>query len=209
MDIALIKTSTLKPYEQNPRLNKVAVSKIKQSIKEYGFRQPIVVDENMVILAGHTRLAASLELQLKEVPVHIAKGLSEAQKKAFRIMDNKSAEFAIWDKALLKDELLAIADLDFDMTLTGFDLSDINKLTADALLNLPDEAEDNFLLADASTDKFQPSNVRLFQLFFNTETEIEFREMCTRLQEYHHLDNISDTVFKVIEDASKTLKSKS
>jgi hypothetical protein len=142
------------------------------------------------------------------VPVHIAKGLSEAQKKAFRIMDNKSAEFAIWDKALLKDELLAIADLDFDMTATGFDLSDINKLTADALLNLPNENDDDdLLLEDESVDNFQPSNVRLFQLFFNTETEKIFREMCRQLQEYYHLDNISDTVYKVIEDANKSIKS--
>jgi ParB-like chromosome segregation protein Spo0J len=162
----------------------------------------------MIILAGHTRLAASIELQLKQVPVHIAKGLSEAQKKAFRIMDNKSAEFAIWDKALLKDELLAIADLDFDMTATGFDLSDINKLTADALLNLPNENDDDdLLLEDESVDNFQPSNVRLFQLFFNTETEKIFREMCRQLQEYYHLDNISDTVYKVIEDANKSIKS--
>jgi hypothetical protein len=123
-------------------------------------------------------------------------------------MDNKSAEFAIWDKALLKDELLAIADLDFDMTATGFDLSDINKLTADALLNLPNENDDDdLLLEDESVDNFQPSNVRLFQLFFNTETEKIFREMCRQLQEYYHLDNISDTVYKVIEDANKSIKS--
>lgn len=203
-----MKPSSLKNYENNPRINKTAIAKIKQSIKEYGFRQPIVVDEDMIILAGHTRLAASIELQLKQVPVHIAKGLSEAQKKAFRIMDNKSAEFAIWDKALLKDELLAIADLDFDMTATGFDLSDINKLTADALLNLPNENDDDdLLLEDESVDNFQPSNVRLFQLFFNTETEKIFREMCRQLQEYYHLDNISDTVYKVIEDANKSIKS--
>lgn len=209
MEIQLLKPSSLKNYEKNPRINKNAVAKIKQSLREYGFRQPIVVDEDMVILAGHTRLAASLELQLKKVPVHIAKGLSEAQKKSYRIMDNKSAEIADWNTGLLKDELIAIGDLDFDMTLTGFDLGEINKITADQLLSFAsevDDEEDNDI--DDITD-YAPSNVKLVQLFYNTETEERFRNMAKELQSFYKLDNLSDVVYKVIEDASKTIKSKS
>lgn len=207
MEIELLKPSSLINYDKNPRINKNAVAKIKQSIKEYGFRQPIVVDEDMIILAGHTRLAASIELHLKQVPVHIAKGLSEVQKKAYRIMDNKSAEFADWDTGLLKEELMAIGDLDFDMTLTGFDLGEINKLTANELLNFAGELGDDDDIDDL-TD-YSSSNVKLVQLFYNTDTEVKFREMANSLQTIYKLDNLSDVVYKVLEDASTIIKSKS
>ena len=207
MEIELLKPSSLINYDKNPRINKNAVAKIKQSIKEYGFRQPIVVDEDMIILAGHTRLAASIELHLKQVPVHIAKGLTEVQKKAYRIMDNKSAEFADWDTGLLKEELMAIGDLDFDMTLTGFDLGEINKLTANELLNFAGELGDDDDIDDL-TD-YSPSNVKLVQLFYNTDTEVKFREMANNLQTIYKLDNLSDVVYKVLEDASTIIKSKS
>ena len=207
MEIELLKPSSLINYDKNPRINKNAVAKIKQSIKEYGFRQPIVVDEDMIILAGHTRLAASIELHLKQVPVHIAKGLTEVQKKAYRIMDNKSAEFADWDTGLLKEELMAIGDLDFDMTLTGFDLGEINKLTANELLNFAGELGDDDDIDDL-TD-YSPSNVKLVQLFYNTDTEVKFREMANSLQTIYKLDNLSDVVYKVLEDASTIIKSKS
>lgn len=208
MEIELLKPSSLINYDKNPRINKTAIAKIKQSLKEYGFRQPIVVDEDMIILAGHTRLAASIELHLKQVPVHIAKGLTEAQKKAYRIMDNKSAEFADWDTGLLKDELMAIGDLDFDMTLTGFDLGEINKLTANELLNFASAVDDEDDDVDDLTD-YSPSNVKLVQLFYNTDTEVKFREMANSLQTIYKLDNLSDVVYKVLEDASTIIKSKS
>ena len=124
-------------------------------------------------------------------------------------MDNKSAEIADWDTGLLKDELIAIGDLDFDMTLTGFDLGEINKITADQLLSFAsevDDEEDNDV--DDITD-YAPSNVKLVQLFYNTETEERFRNMAKELQSFYKLDNLSDIVYKVIEDASKTIKSKS
>ena len=117
MKIELVNPDTLINYDKNPRKNIHAVAKIKDSIKEFGFRQPIVVDEKNIILVGHTRLLAAKELGLKEVPIHKALGLTDAQKKAYRIMDNKSAEYADWDKNLLKSELLDLADADFDMNL--------------------------------------------------------------------------------------------
>ena len=88
----------------NPRDNKRSVDKVVESIRSYGWKVPIVVDEDMVILAGHTRLKAAKFLSMSEVPVHIAKDLSEEQKKAFRIMDNKAQDFSEWDKSLLSKE---------------------------------------------------------------------------------------------------------
>lgn len=94
MKIRQVPLSKIIPYEKNPRRNKKAVAKVVDSIKEFGFRQPIVVDEDFVILAGHTRLQAAQKLELAKAPVHVAEGLSEDQKRAYRIMDNRSAEEA-------------------------------------------------------------------------------------------------------------------
>lgn len=94
------------PYARNARnIGSIAIDKVAASIKEFGFRQPIVVDEDGVVIAGHTRLAAAKQLGIKEVPVHVAKGLTAAQVKAYRLMDNRSHEEAVWDDDLLRIEL--------------------------------------------------------------------------------------------------------
>lgn len=98
------------------------------SIQEFGFRQPIVVDEDNVILVGHTRLAAAQQLGLDQIPVHFAKGLSEAQKKAYRLMDNRSAEIAKWDWDLLPLEVGELETLDFDLSLTGFSEDELSAM---------------------------------------------------------------------------------
>jgi len=126
MKIELVKPDSIKPYDKNPRKNIHAIDLIKQSIKEFGFRQPIVVDEKNIILVGHTRLLASKELGLKEVPIHRAEGLTDNQKKAYRIMDNKSAETADWDYDLLKLEIMDMPD-EFKI-LTGFEEDEIENL---------------------------------------------------------------------------------
>ena len=131
MKIQTIDIDKLVPYARNPRNNAFSVDKVASSIKEFGFRQPIVVDEEMVILAGHTRLQASYKLGLKEVPVHIAENLSEEKKKAFRIMDNRSSEDSEWDNDLLALELSDLNNTDFDLEKTGFTQEEI-----DALLTL-------------------------------------------------------------------------
>ena len=111
------------PYNKNPRKNNKAVKEVINSIKEYGFRQPIVVDEDMVIVVGHTRLLAAKQLKMSEVPVHIAKDLNEQQISAYRIADNKTNEFAEWDDALLIEELKTVGDL-----YTGFTGKEIDDL---------------------------------------------------------------------------------
>tara|TARA_Y100001970_G_scaffold68283_1_gene86978 strand:- start:16872 stop:18011 length:1140 start_codon:yes stop_codon:yes gene_type:complete len=148
MKIENLNIEKIKPYEKNPRKNKKAIEKVAKSIDEYGFRQPIVVDEDMIILAGHTRLEAAKKLNLKEVPIHIADGLSEAQKKGFRIMDNRSAQEAEWDMDLLKLELTDLHDLSFDLSLTGLNNDELAGLLSlvnegltdeDAVPDLPEE----------------------------------------------------------------------
>ena len=118
----------LVPYDKNPRLNDDAVEAVARSIQEFGFRQPIVVDEEGVIIIGHTRLKAARKLGLSEVPVHVARGLSPEKIKALRIADNKTAEIAEWNLELLPIELSELQGMDFDLGLLGFDQDELAKL---------------------------------------------------------------------------------
>jgi DNA modification methylase len=120
----------LVPYARNPRNNAKAVDAVKASIAEFGFRQPIVVDENMVVIVGHTRLEAAKALGLQTVPVHVAEGLTPAQARAYRLMDNRSHENAEWDDELLKLEFGDLKLDGFDLDLTGFDAEQLSELLA-------------------------------------------------------------------------------
>jgi ParB-like chromosome segregation protein Spo0J len=116
------------PYPGNPRtISEKAIEKVAASIREFGFRQAIVVDEHGVILAGHARLEAAKRLDLTRVPVHVAKGLTEAQARAFRLADNRVAQETDWTSDLLTDELRALEELGLDLSLTGFDLDEIDR----------------------------------------------------------------------------------
>src|SRR5229473_18538 len=128
MLVELRPITSIRPYPGNPRINDAAVDAVAASIKEFGFRQPIVVDEQGIIIVGHTRYFAALRLGLKKVPVHVARGLTEAQVKAYRIADNKTAELAEWDEARLRQELAELEDLDFDLDLLGFSTDELNVL---------------------------------------------------------------------------------
>ena len=120
MDIKQIKTSELHPYEQNPRKNDSAVGAVAESIKAFGFKVPIVIDRENVIVCGHTRLKAAQKLKLETVPCVIADDLTDEQIQAFRLADNKTAELAEWDVARLALELDDLSA--FDMSKFGFDL---------------------------------------------------------------------------------------
>lgn len=122
MDVVNLKIKDLKPYEKNPRKNDGAVEYVANSIKEFGFKVPIVVDKDNVIVAGHTRYKAAKKLGLKEVPAIVADDLTDEQVKAFRLADNKVAEQAEWDIDLLGEELSDI--LDIDMEDFGFSFSE-------------------------------------------------------------------------------------
>src|SRR5258707_401697 len=116
------------PYVRNARkVPPKAIAKVAASLKEFGFRQPIVVDTAGVIIAGHTRLLAAKQLGLREVPVHVAENLSPAQVKAYRLMDNRSHEETSWDEDLLGLELLDLKGMGVDLDLTGFDSDEIDE----------------------------------------------------------------------------------
>lgn len=118
----------LVPYENNPRVNDYAVKKVLESIKEFGFRNPILVDADMVIIAGHTRREASILAGLSEVPYIIADDLTPDQVKAYRIADNKLAELATWDEDMLKEELWGLQEVDFPLEVMGFTEMDLTNL---------------------------------------------------------------------------------
>ena len=112
---------SLTPDPKNPRKNDAAVPGVKESIKTFGFRVPIVIDKEGHIIAGHTRAKAARELGLEKVPCIVADQLSEKQLKAFQLADNKTGEYAKWDNALLIQELDDLSGV-FDMTVFGFNL---------------------------------------------------------------------------------------
>src|SRR5215213_3513303 len=120
MRVELRPIESIKPYPNNPRDNDAAVEAVAASIIEFGFRQPIVVDEQGVVIVGHTRLKAALKLGMTEVPVHVAVGLSDAQARAYRIADNQTATLASFDDAKLVQELMGLQEAGFDLDLTGF-----------------------------------------------------------------------------------------
>ncbi len=133
MKIEIRQIDKIIPYVANPReISKQAVDKVASSLKEFGWRQPIVVDSEGVIIVGHTRLLAAKKLGLKEVPVHIADNLTKAQIKAYRIADNKTGEYSEWNIDFLDTELSALGEMDFDLELTGFDIDEIDKILSQA-----------------------------------------------------------------------------
>ena len=140
MKIEKVKIGKVKPYNNNPRdISKAAIEKVTLSIKEFGFQQPIVVNKNNIIIAGHTRLEAAKQLKLKEVPVVVAKNLSDNQAKAYRLMDNRSGQESNWDKKLLELELSLLNDENINLDLTGFDEVELSKLIVDEKTGLTED----------------------------------------------------------------------
>ena len=129
MKIEIINTEKLIPYENNARMHDNAIEAIKNSIAQFGFKQPIVVDSEMVIIIGHGRLKAAKELGINEVPVHIASNLTPEQAQALRIVDNKTSELSEWDfQRLIIDIEELTSSNEIDLTTLGFDQKELNKL---------------------------------------------------------------------------------
>ena len=141
MQIEETPVESVKPYAGNPRRNETAVAKVAASIREFGFRQPIVVDEKMVVIAGHTRLAAAKVLGLTTVPVHIAHGLSPEKVRAYRLADNRTNEEAEWDIEKLRSELEGLKLDGVDLSSTGFDEDEIARALAEGGEGLTDPDE--------------------------------------------------------------------
>src|SRR5688572_24442773 len=151
MRVELRPIDQIRPYENNPRLNAAAVDAVAASLREFGWRQPIVVDGEGVIVVGHTRYKAALKMGLTEVPVHVAAELTAAQAKAYRIADNQTASIAAWDFALLPAELTGLQEMNFDLSLLGFDPQELTRILSgdpkpgltdpDDIPPLPDKAD--------------------------------------------------------------------
>ena len=133
MQIEEIKLKELKPYANNPRDNAKAVDAVANSIREFGFKVPIVIDKDNVIICGHTRAKASEKLGLKTVPCIRADDLTDEQIKAYRLADNKTAELADWDFSKLDEELEKLKD--FDMSQFGFEFKIDNKQESSVKIN--------------------------------------------------------------------------
>lgn len=124
MKVVDLPVSEVKPYENNPRDNSRAVEYVKKSIEEFGFQQPLVLDKDKTIIVGHTRFLAAKEIGLDTVPCVIADNLTEAQAKAYRLADNKTSDYSVWDNKLLLEELEGLDQID-DSIFTGFEWGDL------------------------------------------------------------------------------------
>tara|TARA_Y100001938_G_scaffold149909_1_gene238636 strand:- start:13247 stop:13852 length:606 start_codon:yes stop_codon:yes gene_type:complete len=161
------------PYANNPRNNSDAVDKVAASIQAFGWQQPIVVDENMVVIVGHTRLLAAKKLGFDEVPVQVADKLTAEQAKAYRLADNRVSEEATWDRALLGIELRELDDLNFDLDVTGFTNVQLSNLLLDPDLMPDDEWEGMPAFNQENKEAFRTIIVH----FKNEEDVNEFRKL--------------------------------
>lgn len=155
--------SELNPYKNNPRFNDEAVEAVANSIKQFGFKVPIIIDSSNIIVAGHTRLKAAKQLGMDKVPCIVADDLTEEQIRAFRLVDNKVSELADWDYEKLEEELANINSI--DMNIFDFDMSEINDIV---------EHLDEDIVCDSELEKVSLSE----KFFIYTNICIKYK-MCT------------------------------
>lgn len=193
------------PWDKNPRKNQ-PVDEVMKSIKKFGFAAPIIVRKsNMMVIAGHTRLAAAMKLGLTEVPVRVL-DITQKQAEAMAIADNKLGEKADWDDKMLSEVLASLqTDID-DLSILGMEASELATLLAQEPEIIPDAGGEGPGAAHGGAGgparpEGEPSHVRMVQLFFDTTTQPLFAERCRVLAEKYGTANITDTVFKAVEEA--------
>ena len=207
MKIEEIDIDLIKPYKNNPReIPMESVQKVMSSIREFGNNQPIVVDSDNVIVVGHTRWKALKQLGKKKAFI-IKKDFKKNDAMAYRIMDNRSGEESKWENKLLAEELKILKDEDFNLDLTGFNLTELENLSKDkALAFKSNNKKDDGFNVEFPAD-MQISHVKMVQLFLNTDTEKNFRLWISELQKQLGTDNLTDTVYKIVNDAYDNSKS--
>lgn len=201
LKIKYVKLTEITPCSTNPRVNnEEAIEKVGISISNFGFKQPIVVDKNMEIIAGHTRYKAAINLQLEEVPIIVAQDLTEEQVKALRIADNKTAEFSSWDNGLLKNALRDLEEIGYDLEATGFDFMEVDKL-----LN-----SDAIFIDEEPKGEEETGYIIQYNIIFNDEEEQKkWHDYLKRLKlKYPNLETISERIIvdienNIIEDMEK------
>jgi len=200
MEIQEINIDEIKPYKNNPReIPMESVQKVMNSIKEFGNNQPIVVDGDNVIVVGHTRWKALKQLGKTKAFV-IKREFSKNDAMAYRIMDNRSGEESKWENKLLAQELNMLKDENFDLDLTGFNLTELENLSNDKDLDFKANDKNEDFNVDYPAD-MEVSHVKMVQLFLNTETEKDFRLWCEALQKDLNTDNLTDTVYQIVKNA--------
>lgn len=166
MKVELTPIDQVIPYARNPRINAHAIEKVAASIKEFGFRQPIVTDKEMVIVVGHVRFEAAKRLGLKKVPVHVATELTPEQIKAYRITDNRVGEESEWDKALLQLEITELDDASYDTEMLGFNAEELKEIQASL-----EALEDGFGEDEAGEIEEADTTARIGSYSFTIERE--------------------------------------
>ena len=189
------------PYINNPRKN-LNIDKVASSIKEFGFQQPIVVDEENIIIVGHTRFEAAKKLGLEKVPVTIAK-LSKNQAKAYRIADNRLNQDASWDTKLLNLEFNDLIGDNYNLDHLGFTNDELDNLF------LKDEKESEEELNPDDFPDEEISDVKMVQLFFNKENDEKFRQAIDKIYKKHNIDNISDAVLRAVLNETDNMQTDS
>jgi ParB-like chromosome segregation protein Spo0J len=208
MKIEEVDIDLIKPYKNNPReIPMESVQKVMNSIREFGNNQPIVVDNENVIVVGHTRWKALKQLGKAKAFV-VKRDFPKGQAMAYRIMDNRSGEESKWSNKLLASELNILKDENFDLQLTGFNLTELENLANDKELGFVQnskELKENFNVD--FPDGMEVTHVKMVQLFLNTETEKDFKLWCQELQTQLGTDNLTDTVYTVVKNAYNNSKS--
>ena len=201
MNIQEMEITKIIPYINNPRKN-LNIDKVASSIKEFGFQQPIVIDEENIIIVGHTRFEAAKKLGLEKVPVTIAK-LSKNQAKAYRIADNRLNQDASWDTKLLNLEFNDLIGDNYKLDHLGFTNDELDNLF------LKDEkGSEEELNPDDFPDE-EISDVKMVQLFFNKENDEKFREAIDKIYKKHNIDNISDAVLRAVLNETDNMQTDS
>ena len=201
MNIQEMEIAKIIPYINNPRKN-LNIDKVASSIKEFGFQQPIVVDEENIIIVGHTRFEAAKKLGLEKVPVTIAK-LSKNQAKAYRIADNRLNQDASWDTKLLNLEFNDLIGDNYNLDHLGFTNDELDNLF------LKDEKESEEELNPDDFPDEEISDVKMVQLFFNKENDEKFRQAIDKIYKKHNIDNISDAVLRAVLNETDNMQTDS
>lgn len=204
--IELMEIDKIFPYINNPRKNK-DIDKIASSIIEFGFQQPIVVDNNNVIIVGHSRFEASKKIGLNKVPV-LKTDLNEAQSKAYRIADNRLNEDSEWDLDLLNIEIEGLGTDEYDIKNLGFKPTELDDLLR-KIEPVFEPANNNFVDIQRDGINAPMSQVRMIQLFLDSTSEPKFKEMVDNLKLHYNITNLTDVVYKAIENEYNNSKTNS
>ena len=204
MNIIKMKVEDLIPYINNPRNNENAVDKVASSISEFGFKNPIFVDKNNVVVNGHTRLLASKKLGLKEVPCIVIDDLTDTQIKAFRIADNKTSEYAEWDEELLKIELEQLEDMNFNLEYTGFDMDDIEQMLNLGFDYSEDEFGEDFELPSGDKNPIQQISFTLHdnqaELILKAMEDIEYKYSDDEIETFGNKNKKGNLLYMVVKE---------